>query len=132
MKVKDLMTKDIVTITKGSLITDAANMMKKKDISCLVVTCGETIEGIITERDVMRKIIASQKMLHQIEVRDIMSSPVATIDEDADIFDALDMLRKKHIRRVVAVNKNKKMAGIITQSDFMKLIQKKSMIMIPP
>jgi len=132
MKVKELMSKDVVTITKGSLITDAANMMKKKDISCLVVTCGETIEGIVTERDVMRKIIASQKMLHQIEVRDIMSSPVATIDEDADIFDALDMLRKKHIRRVVAVNKNKKMAGIITQSDFMKLIQKKSMIMIPP
>ncbi len=132
MKVKEIMTKDVVTITKGILITEAANVMKKKDISCLVVTCGDIVEGIVTERDVLRKIIASQKMLHQIEVRDIMSAPVVTIDDDSDILDALDVLRKKHIRRIVAVNKNKKMTGIITESDFMKLLQKKSMVVIPP
>ena len=132
MKLKDIMTKDVVTITKGSLITEAANLMKKKDISCLVVTCGDTIEGIVTERDVLRKIIASQKMLHQIEVHDIMSAPVITIDDDSDIFDALDILRKKHIRRIVAVTRNKKMTGIVTESDFMKLLQKKSMVIIPP
>lgn len=123
MKVKDIMSKTVATITKGCLITEAAEQMRKKDISCLVVTCGDTPVGIITERDVLRKIIANQKMFHQIEVSDIMNSPVLTVDEETSINDAVKIMAEKHIRRLVIV-KDGKMSGVVTESDFVKILRK--------
>ena len=123
MKVKKIMTKKVVRITKGCLITEAAELMRKKDISCLVIMCGDDIEGIVTERDVLRKIIAEQKMFGQIQVQDVMNSPVITVGDDADILNAAKLMEKKHIRRVI-VMKDKKMCGIITESDFMRVLNK--------
>ena len=120
---KDIMSKSVVTITKGCMITEAADLMKKKGISCLVITCGDIIEGIITERDVLRKIVANQKMFHQIDVSEIMSAPVVTVDEDMSVHDAVNMMQEKHIRRIV-IAKDEKMIGIVTESDFVKVLRK--------
>ena len=122
MKMKEIMSKNVATITKGCLITEAADLMKKKDISCLVVTCGDVIEGIVTERDVLRKIIANQKMFHQIPVSEIMSAPVVTADEDMGVRDAVCLMQEKHIRRIV-IAKDEKMIGIVTESDFVKVLR---------
>ncbi len=123
MKMKDIMTRKVVTITKGCMISEAASLMKKKDISCLAVTCGDVIEGIVTERDVLRKIIANQKMFHQIPVSEVMSAPVVTVDEDIGVSDAVNMMQDKHIRRIV-IAKDEKMIGIVTESDFVKVLRK--------
>ncbi|MFH1126484.1 MAG: CBS domain-containing protein [archaeon] len=123
MKVKEIMSKNVVTITKGCLITEAAEIMRKKDISCLVVTCGDTVEGIVTERDVLRKIVANQKMFHQIQIKEIMSYPVVTTDGELSIHETLKIMEEKHIRRLV-ISKNNKLAGIVTESDFVKILRK--------
>ncbi len=123
MKVKDIMTRKVVEITKGCLITEAAELMRKKDISCLVITCGTSIEGIVTERDVLRKIIAEQKMFGQISISDIMTAPVVTIEEETEIYDAVDLMAKKHIRRLVVTN-GSRMTGIVTESDFVRVLRK--------
>lgn len=123
MKIKEIMSKNVVTITKGCLITEAANLMRKKDISCLVITCGDIIEGIVTERDVLRKIIANQKMFNQIPVSEVMSAPVVTVDGDTGVRDAVNLMQDKHIRRIV-IAKDEKMTGIVTESDFVKLLRK--------
>ncbi len=123
MKVKDIMTRKVVEITKGCLITEAAELMRKKDISCLVITCGTSIEGIVTERDVLRKIIAEQKMFSQISISDIMTAPVVTIEEETEIYDAVDLMARKHIRRLVVTNGGK-MTGIVTESDFVRVLRK--------
>ncbi len=122
MKIKQIMSKNVATITKGCLIREAAEIMKEKDISCLVVTCGDVIEGIVTERDVLRKIVANQKMFNQIQVSDIMSAPIITIDEETNIHDAVNLMQKKHIRRIVIV-KNGAMTGIATESDFVEILK---------
>ncbi len=123
MKVKDIMTRKVVEITKGCLITEAAELMRKKDISCLVITCGTSIEGIVTERDVLRKIIAEQKMFGQIPISEIMTAPVVTIEEETEIYDAVDLMARKHIRRLVVTNGGK-MTGIVTESDFVRVLRK--------
>lgn len=123
MKVKDIMTRKVVEITKGCLITEAAELMRKKDISCLVITCGTSIEGIVTERDVLRKIIAEQKMFSQISISEIMTAPVVTIEEETEIYDAVDLMARKHIRRLVVTNGGK-MTGIVTESDFVRVLRK--------
>ncbi len=122
MKIKEIMSKNVVTITKGCLITEAADLMRKKDISCLVITCGDVIEGIVTERDVLRKIIANQKMFNQIPVSEVMSAPVVTVDGDMGVRDAVNLMQDKHIRRIV-IAKDEKMTGIVTESDFVKLLR---------
>lgn len=123
MKIRDLMTREIVTITKGCLITEAAELMKDKDISCLVVTRGDVVEGIITERDVLRKIVANQKIFHQIQVNEIMSDAVITIEDKSNIHDAIILMEDNHIRRLVAV-RNDKMSGLITQTDLVRVLKK--------
>jgi len=123
MKVKDIMTRKVVEITKGCLITEAAELMRKKDISCLVITCGTSIEGIVTERDVLRKIIAEQKMFGQISISEIMTAPVVTTEEEAEIYGAVDLMARKHIRRLVVTNGGK-MTGIVTESDFVRVLRK--------
>ncbi len=123
MKIKEIMTKNVLTITKGCLITEAAELMKEKDVSCLVIICGDSIEGIVTERDVLRKIIADQKMFGQIQISEIMSTPVLTVDEETDVHKVIVLMQEKHIRRIV-VAKNGKMIGIVTESDFVKVLRK--------
>ena len=118
MKVKDIMTKNVKTISPNATMEEAAQEMRKNKIGCLVVVEGEKPIGIITERDLAYKIIAQGKNL-ETKVKEVMSSDLKTIDKDANIKQAAKLMASHVIRRLPVVEKGK-LIGIVTIDDIMR------------
>lgn len=96
--VKDLMTKNVISIDLRKSVSDAAVLMREKKIGSLVVTDGETPIGIVTERDFVRRAMAN-KLSSDKAISKIMSKPLVTIDPDSSLEEAARLMLEKKIRR---------------------------------
>ena len=123
--VKDFMTTNVITIDANETVLYAAKLMHQQDVGDLVVTEGNVPKGIVTERDLVRRIMAQKKSL-EIKVSEIMSNPLITIEEEASIRDAARKMIKYKIRRLPVTKKNV-LVGIIATSDFARHLGKKSL-----
>jgi CBS domain-containing protein len=123
--VKDFMTTNVITIGVNETALYAAKLMHQQDVGDLVVMDGNVPKGIVTERDLVRRVMALKKSLDT-KVSEIMSDPLITIEDNASIRDAARKMVKYKIRRL-PVTKNKVLAGIIVASDFAKHVSKKTL-----
>jgi len=122
--VKDLMTKDVLTIDSNKTVIEAAALMSKNDVGDLVVMENNTPVGIVTERDFVRRVLAVGKST-DVRVSEIMSTPLRVIDPEAPIKEAARRMVSKGIRRLVVIKDNK-LVGIVTTTDFAKHLGKKT------
>ena len=122
--VKDLMTKNVITIDLKKSVFDAAVLMSEKLIGCLVIVDGEEPVGIVTERDFVRRVVAKNLPL-ETTVSEIMSKPLITIDPDASLREAARLMLNNKVRRLSVVKENK-LAGIIVIADFARQLSKKT------
>ncbi len=119
IKVKDLMRRDIATIDFNSNIKDAATIMRNKKVGYAIVLKDNVPVGIITERDITWKIVAEGLDIYQTNVYEVASSPLISVDPDADLSVAADLMEKYNIRRLPVIKDNK-LYGIITATDIVK------------
>jgi len=122
--VKDFMTTDVLTIDINESVQAAAMLMHNQDVGDLVVMDGIKAEGIVTERDLVRRILAQKRPL-ETKVSEIMSSPLITIDEGASLRKAARKMVKYRIRRL-PVTRDNVLVGIIATSDFARHLSKKT------
>ena len=122
--VKDFMTTHVITIGVQGTVLEAAKLMHNHDVGDLVVMNGTVAKGIVTERDLVRRIIALKKPLDT-KVSEIMSDPLITIDEEASLREAARKMVKYKIRRL-PVKKKDTLVGIIVASDFTRHVGKKT------
>ena len=122
--VKDFMTTDVLTIDIHETVQAAAMLMHNQDVGDLVVMDGIKAEGIVTERDLVRRIMAEKRPL-ETQVSEIMSSPLITIEEDASLRKAARKMVKYRIRRL-PVTRDNVLVGIIATSDFARHLSKKT------
>ena len=123
--VKDLMTKDVLTIDANKTVIEAATLMSQNDIGDLVVMENNTPVGIVTERDFVRRVLAVGKSTTT-RISEVMSTPLRVIDPEAPIKEAARRMVNKGIRRL-AVIENNKLVGIITATDFARYLGKKTL-----
>lgn len=117
-KVKDVMTKNLKTISPSATMSEAARAMRKNRIGCLVVVEGSKPVGIITERDIAYKIVAEEKS-SDTAVKEVMTRDLKTIDKEKTLKDAARIMAAHVIRRLPVIE-NKELIGIITLEDIMK------------
>lgn len=118
--VKDVMTKDIVSVEKTELVLKAVERMVKKEIGSVVVTDKGKPVGILTERDILKRVCQqAQTLCTKITAGEIMSQPLITIDSNARLGEAALLMVQKGVRRLLVVEKGKTV-GIITQKDVMR------------
>jgi CBS domain-containing protein len=90
----------------------------ENDVGCLVVVRDNKPLGVITETDVLRRVVVERKDASRIEVRDIMSSPPVTIQSLAHLGEAVRLMNKNNVKRLVVVAENTgTLAGIVTATD---------------
>jgi len=118
--VKDLMTQNIISILPETSVVEATRIMSTRDISSILIKTGDDYIGIFTDRDVMRKVVASGLDPNDTAVREIMSSPLITINEDAGIQEAAEKMRDRKIRRLVVINEGA-VVGIISETDIARV-----------
>jgi CBS domain-containing protein len=121
VRVKAAMNRKMITLDKGFSIKSAIKLMVKKNIGSVVVTADSNPVGILTERDILKSIAYRRVRPEITKIEDIMSTPILSVEQDAMLGDAAQMMIKKNIRRVL-VKRDDKYVGIITQRDLQKLM----------
>jgi len=122
--VVEIMSVDVVAIQTKATIAEAAEIMNTSNISCIAVLDGRKVLGIITERDILRKVIAYQKDPNLIKAEEVMSSPAITIPTSYSVFSACKTMDKMHVRRLL-VMEDEEFCGIVTQTDIFRATKKK-------
>ena len=104
-----------------------SNLMKKGKVSSIIIIDQHTIPfGIITERDIVRRVISESKDPKITKATDIMSKPLITVQEDIHLFDVTKKMVKYKIRRLPVVNDNNTLVGIVTITDIIKYYYEKN------
>ncbi len=114
---KKLWGTPLKTARPEDTVAEAAKKMVECGIGALVVVKDEEMVGIISERDIMNKIVAQEKDPRAVKVKEIMSSPVVTISMDEDVNNALSMMSKKQLRHLVIVDQNNKPVAMLSFRD---------------
>ena len=123
--VKDIMSKTVAAISINQTVFEAAELMNSKGISCVLIVDGDVPVGLITERDIVGKIVA-KKRSYDTEINVVMSKKLITIDPDATLKEAARLMSTNKIRRL-PVLKNNKLVGIVSASDFVRNLSKKTL-----
>lgn len=114
MKVKNIMTKYLITCESDSSIHQISQKMKEFDIGFMIITNKNKIEGIITDRDIVIEMIAN----YDHKLSDYIQKHIQTIDENKTIENALDIMKDKKIKRLLVTNQSKAV-GVLSISDIL-------------
>lgn len=124
-KVKEFMTKGVLTVDLQNTVVEAAKLMTQKEVGDVIVTDNGMPRGIVTERDFVRRVIARERPLDA-KISDIMTMPLITIEPDASLNKAARKMMTNRIRRLPVVERHK-LVGIIAVSDFARHLSKKTL-----
>jgi CBS domain-containing protein len=117
MLVKDVMTARPECVGPDDTLQHAAGRMKDRDIGPLPVCDNDRIAGMLTDRDIVVRCVAEGKDPKTAKVRDAMSQGVEYCFEDDDVNVAARLMREKQIRRLVVLNRDKRLTGIVSLGD---------------
>ncbi|MCJ7767923.1 CBS domain-containing protein [Candidatus Bathyarchaeota archaeon] len=121
MSISKLMTQPVMRIDEDSTIQEAVEIMGKESFGTLLATRYGKDVGILTAGDIISKVVAKKMNLEMIKVKEIMSSPLVTIDKKTTGEDALRTMVKNDVRRLL-ITDNEEIVGIFTTSDITKLV----------
>lgn len=113
LEVRDVMTYPAITEDEDVSVAEIVKCMKMSGISCEVITKGDNPVGIVTDRDVVTKVIMKGRNPGEVKAKEIMSSPLMTIESDASLGRAGKVLIEKGIRRLPVID-NGELVGIVS------------------
>jgi len=120
MDVKDVMVKEIVTVNPKTRIRDAVELMNKNEIGCLVVTIKGRPVGMMTERDVLKKIVCKCRSPEHTKVSEIMSKPLIVGRVDMDWLQAVKLMLDRNIKKLPILD-GEKLVGLVTLTDIARM-----------
>ena len=121
MMISKLMTQPVIKIDEDATIQEAIEIMGKENFGTLLVTKRGKDVGILTAGDIISKVVAKKDDLETINVKEIMSSPLVTVDKKTTGEDALKTMVKNDVRRLL-ITDNEEIVGIFKTSDISKLV----------
>ena len=116
----DVMTRGVICVDVKDTVLAAAQVMEKNEISSVIVTEEGDAVGIITERDIITKVVTKGKDVAKVGADAIMTSPLVTVKPDASIDDAARMMRDNDIRRLIVEDKGK-VVGVLSEFDIVRV-----------
>jgi len=120
MAIKDVMIEEVITVNPDTRVRDAVELMNENEIGCLVVTRKGKPVGIVTERDIMKKIVCQSKNPEQVKVSEIMSEPLVVGKVDMDLGDVARLMLKRNVKKLPIVNGGN-LIGLITLTDIVRV-----------
>jgi CBS domain-containing protein len=122
MELKDIMVRNVVTIDSEASVKEAAKHMNLYEIGCLIVMNKDKVSGILTERDLLTKVVEAARNAEKTKVKDITSTKLVTGTSDMDVVDAARLMLKKKIKKLPIVN-NGKLVGLVTFTDIVRTVR---------
>jgi CBS domain-containing protein len=122
LKLEEFMTKNAITCKETDNVLEVTKLMLAKGLGCLVVINKKHKPiGIITETDILKKVVVHQHDPENMAVTEVMSKNIVTIKTDATLIELSQAMQKHNIRRMPVV-KGEKLVGIITARDLIKIM----------
>jgi len=118
--VKEAMKTNLVVVKPTMTVLESAKIMKKRKIGNVLVVEKKQAIGILTESDILKKIVAEGKNAKETLVKDVMSTPIVVIDPYITLEEAMKIMTKCNVRRLPVIEKGE-LIGIITQKDITRL-----------
>jgi CBS domain-containing protein len=116
LKVEDVMVKEVITIDENSTVKEAADVMNKFEIGCLIAVKKGKAMGIITERDLLKRVVAEAKDSNKTKVKDVMSSPLVVVEPSMDLDEAVRLMFQMKIKKLPVVD-GKRLVGLVSLTD---------------
>jgi len=118
MQVKDIMTPNAECIQPDDTLEEAAKKMRDLDVGPLPV-CGDNdrLAGMITDRDITVRAVAEGKDPRTTKVREVMTEQIIYCFEDQDVEEAARLMKERQVRRLVVLNRDKRLVGIVSLGD---------------
>jgi signal-transduction protein with cAMP-binding, CBS, and nucleotidyltransferase domain len=120
VKVIDAMTKVPVSVTSQTSVIECAQVMEEHDIGSLLIIDNQKLQGIITDEDIVRRVVAKGESTHKLLAKDIMTTNIVHVSPEMDIFDAITLMNKFKIRHTPVMFRGD-MIGFITLNDILKI-----------
>jgi CBS domain-containing protein len=120
VRVRDLMTRSLVSMDPEDTVTEAARLMDRKRIHSILIGHGNELSGIITDLDIISRVVSKGLDPSKVKVREVMTSPLVSIGEDAAIEECAKKMRENGVRRLIVESDDGKV-GMIAESDIVRV-----------
>ena len=117
MRVEEVMARDVEFIPADAPVREAAELMGELDVGALPVGTAARLDGIVTDRDLLYRVVARGLDCAGVTVRQVMSRPVVSCQEDDTVQAALDLMAANHVRRLPVLDGAGKVSGWLTLAD---------------
>jgi CBS domain-containing protein len=120
--VREAMSSPVVTVDEDQSVVKAAEIMSHNRIGAIIVESGDGQPvGIVTERDLVYRVIANDTVPREISVKEVMSSPLRTVGPDTSLEDAMALMNKANVRRLGVIYKGN-LEGVISDKDIIRIM----------
>ena len=116
LRVEDVMVREVITIDENATVKEAVEVMNKFEIGCLIAVKKGRAVGIITERDLLRRVIAEMLDANKTRVNQVMSSPLVVVEPSTDLEEAVKLMFQMKIKKLPVVQ-DKRLVGLVSLTD---------------
>lgn len=117
VRIRELMTRNVVAIGPERSIAEAVKKMVERNVECLPIVQFGELQGLITFRDIIEKVVYAKRVPRKTKVKDVMAKKMITCRPDSTVIEVVKLMKNKRLRRVPVVNKEGRLVGIITDFD---------------
>jgi CBS domain-containing protein len=115
--VADVMTRQVVYLPEGTMLDEAAQVMRDQGIGDVVVTRGPTMVGLVTDRDIVVRALAESLPITSTTLGTITSHELIMVEQSATVEEAVQAMRERGVRRLLVCDPDRKVVGILSLSD---------------
>ncbi len=115
--IRELMTSNPRTVDPSTPVVEAARTMKEEDVGPVPVVDGDTLVGIITDRDIVLRVVAEGRDPQSTTVGDVASRELVTVDPQQGLDEALRLMAQHQVRRLPVCEEDGRLVGIVAQAD---------------
>lgn len=117
MQVKEVMTRNVMSVGPEASLFEVATLMRDQDIGSVLITAGNEVLGVVTDRDLVVRALAEHRDMTAMKARDVMSDAVFCCTEDTPVEDVLAEMADEQVRRVPVLNGARHLVGVVSLGD---------------
>jgi CBS domain-containing protein len=121
MRLGNVMTRNVELVSPDATVKEAATTMAEFDVGAVLVGTQEQLEGILTDRDIILRAVIDGRDTNSLLVREVMSSTLFSCHEEDTVETALRTMKEHQVRRLPVLDRDERLAGIVTLSDIWRL-----------
>ena len=124
--VRDVMTDRPRSVTADTPLTQVAELMQTEDVGVVPVVAGEQLLGIVTDRDIVVRVVAKGRDPREVSAADAASQDLVTVTPDENLNDALKLMADYQVRRLPVVGEDNRLLGVVSQADVAMFAKEKT------